>query len=117
MNHVPIDNYVLDVLMPDLAGHDHSPSTVLVYLALWAILYRSEQRSVAVSLQDLSERTGLSKSAVQLSMRALKRRGLVKVTKSSATAIPQYELVRHWLRRRIGEKKGDSVVLQGRERR
>ncbi len=93
--------------MPDLAGHDHSPSAFLVYVALWALLYRSEQRSVAVSLQDLSNRTGLSKSAVQLSLRNLKRRGLVKVTKTSATAIPQYELVRHWVRRRIGEKRSD----------
>ena len=36
MNHVAIDDYVLDVLMPDLAGHDHSPAAVLVYLALWS---------------------------------------------------------------------------------
>jgi hypothetical protein len=108
MNHVPVDDYVLDVLMPDLAGHDHSPSAFLVYVALWTALYRSEERAIAVSLQDLSNRTGLSKSAVQLSLRTLKRRGLVKVAKNSMTAIPQYELVRHWLRRRSGEKNSDS---------
>ena len=28
MDHVPIDDYVLDVLLPDLAGHDHTPSAM-----------------------------------------------------------------------------------------
>jgi hypothetical protein len=30
----------------------------------------------------------------------LKRRCLIKTTKASATAVPQYELIRHWVRRR-----------------
>jgi hypothetical protein len=65
MNHIEIDEYVLDVLMPDLTGHDRAPGAFLVYLVLWTMLYRSETRSVQVSLQQLAERTGLSKSAVQ----------------------------------------------------
>lgn len=100
MDHVPIDDYVLDVLLPDLTGHDRSPSAFLVYLVLWTKLYRTEERSIAVSLQQLAELAGLSKSAVQGAIRLLKRRGLIKVTKDSPTAVPQYELVRHWLRRR-----------------
>jgi DNA-binding MarR family transcriptional regulator len=88
--------------MPDLTGHDRAPGAFLVYLALWTMLYRTEEKAVAVSLQQLAERTGLSKSAVQKGLRVLKRRNLVTVTKSSATAVPRYELVRHWLRRRIG---------------
>jgi hypothetical protein len=100
MHHVAIDDYVLDVLMPDLAGHEHSPAAFLVYLALWAGLFRAEQRTIAISLGRLSTRTGLSKSAVQASLRILKRRGLVRAVRTYNTAVPEYELVRHWVRRR-----------------
>ena len=100
MLHVAIDDYVLDVLLPDLAGHDHSPAAFLIYVVLWTKLYRSEQRSVAISLQQLSELAGLSKSAVQGAIRLLKRRGLIRITKTSATSVPQYELIRHWIGRR-----------------
>src|ERR1041385_7594092 len=31
-----LDRYVIDVLMRDLVGHDHTPSAFLVYLWLWA---------------------------------------------------------------------------------
>lgn len=100
MLHVAIDDYVLDVLLPDLTGHDRSPAAFLTYVVLWTQLFRSEQRSIAVSLRQLAEFTGLSKSAVQGAIRLLKRRGLIKIAKSSPTAVPQYELVRHWVRRR-----------------
>jgi hypothetical protein len=64
LHHVAVDGYVLDVLMPDLAGHEHSPSAFLGHLALWAGLFRAEQGTIAISLGRLSTRTGLSKSAV-----------------------------------------------------
>jgi len=101
MHHVAIDDYVLDVLLPYLAGHDRSPSAFLIYVVLWTQLFRSEQRSIALSLQRLSELAGLSKSAVQAAIRLLRRRGLIKVTRTSATAVPEYELIRHWLKRRV----------------
>jgi DNA-binding MarR family transcriptional regulator len=100
MHHIAIDEYVLDVLMPDLAGHDRSPGAFLVYLALWTELYRLEQKRASMSLGRLAENTGLSKSAVQAAIRLLKRRSLIAVTKCSRTAVPEYELVRHWIRRR-----------------
>lgn len=100
MDHIPVDEYVLDVLLPDLAGHDQSPAAFLVYLVLWTELYRREARRVAISLSQLTQRAGLSKSAVQAAMRVLKRRGLVAATKKTPTSVPEYELVRHWLRRR-----------------
>ena len=103
MNYVPIDDYVLDVLLPDLTGHDRSPAAFLVYVVLWAGLYRSEDRSIAVSLQHLSERTGLSKSAVQRAIRLLERRGLIHITRTSPTAVAEYALIRHWLRRRTAK--------------
>jgi DNA-binding MarR family transcriptional regulator len=101
MLHVEIDDYVLDVLLPDLAGHDHSPAAFLTYRVLWTRLYRSDARSIAVSLQQLAELSGLSKSAVQGAIRLLKRRSLIKIAKASATAVPEYELIRHWVRRRV----------------
>lgn len=100
MQHIPIDEYVIDVLLPDVTGHDHAPTAFLVYIVLWAALYRAEQRRVALSLQDLAEATGLSKSGVQVAVGLLKRRGLIKVFKARPTAVPEYELVRHWVRRR-----------------
>lgn len=104
VNHIAFDEYVLDVLLPDLTKHDRSPSAFLVYLVIWTALFRLEERQAALSLQQLAENTGLSKSAVQGAIRLLKRRGLLKVTKASPTAIPQYELVRHWLQRRAKTK-------------
>jgi hypothetical protein len=101
MIHIGIDEYVFDVLMPDLVGHDRSPSAFLVYLFLWCELFRSEQKRVPASLKQIAQGTGLSRSAVQSGMRILKRRRLVVVTKSSPTATPRYELQRHWIRRRV----------------
>src|SRR5215467_15017256 len=100
MLHIGIDQYVIDTLMPDLVGHDRSPSAFLVYLFLWSQLYRAEQKRMAVSLKQIAEGTGLSKSAVQAGMRILQRRNLVAVNRRSRTAVPEYELIRHWMRRR-----------------
>lgn len=99
--HIAIDEYVVDVLLPDLVGHDRSPAAFLVYLVLWTHLFRSGRRSIGMSLQTLSNQTGLSKSAVQVGVRLLSNRSLIKVTKASPTAVPQYELIRHWLKRRV----------------
>jgi DNA-binding transcriptional ArsR family regulator len=100
MNHIEFDEYVLDVLLPDLVGHDRSAPAFLVYVVLWTALFRSGERQIRASLRQLSEATGLSKSAVQKALKLLKRRNLVSVRQTSRTAVPQYELVRHWLRRR-----------------
>jgi hypothetical protein len=107
VNHISIDEYVMDVLLPDLVGHDRAPTAFLVYLVLWTALFRSEQRRVALSLSQLSESSGLSKSGVQKAIRILKRRGLVAIRKSSATGVPEYELVRHWVRRRAKKPTAD----------
>ena len=108
MYHIEFDEYVIDVLLPDLTGHDRSPSAFLVYVVLWARLYRSEQRTTSISLQQLADLTGLSKSAVQAALRVLKWRTLIKASKASPTALPQYELVRHWVRRRAGERSSGT---------
>ena len=103
MQHIPIDEYVIDVLLPDLTAHEHSATAFLVYIVLWTALYRAGEKRVALSLHKLSEQTGLSKSAVQKAIRLLKRRGLIRIFKAHLTAVPEYELVRHWVRRRAKE--------------
>lgn len=100
MYHTEIDDYVLDVLLRDLAGHDRSPAAFLVYLVLYTQWARSERRVVPLSLLGLAAQTGLSKSAVQAAIRLLRKRSLIKVAKASPTAVSEYELVRHWVRRR-----------------
>ncbi len=100
MNHIAVDEYVLDVLLPDLVGHDRSAPAFLVYLVLWTTLFRSGERRVRMSLRQLAEASGLSKSAVQKAIRLLTRRHLVQIRRRSATSTPEYELIRHWLRRR-----------------
>lgn len=94
---VNIDDYVVDVLMRDLVGHDRSPSAFLVYLCLCG------QRGgpVSMSYQQIAEATGLSKSAAQSGVRVLRRRRLVKVAMSSPTATPEYAVLRPWDRSRL----------------
>src|SRR5215831_18454460 len=109
MYHIAIDDYVIDVLLPDLAGHDRSPAAFLIYLVIWTQLFRSGQRRIALSLQTLAAQTGLSRSAVQAGVRLLRRRSLVRIVKPSPTAVPEYELVRHWLTRRARQIRAGST--------
>src|SRR6516225_6330345 len=88
MHHIAIDDYVVDVLLPDLCGHDRSPAAFLVYVVLWTRLFRSAEQTTRISLQSLAAQTGLSKSSVQAGIRLLLRRGLIKAAKASPTAIP-----------------------------
>jgi DNA-binding transcriptional MocR family regulator len=92
------DPYVFDVLMPDLVGHDRSPAAFVVYLYLLAASTRSRRDSVAASLQTIATDTGLSKSAVQLALRRLQRRGLVDAAASSTPANPVRQVKQPWLR-------------------
>jgi DNA-binding MarR family transcriptional regulator len=96
---VLLDPYILDVLMRDLVGHDHTPSAFLVYLWLWG---RSEggSRKVAASLSTIASETGVSKSSVQNAVRQLaQRRRLINVTHDDGpTAAPTYEVLKPWVR-------------------
>lgn len=97
---VPVDDYVLDVLMRDLIAHDQQPSAFLVYLFLFCRAARQRWRPVAMSLRMIAEETGLSKSAVQLAMNTLRYRELVLTTRAHATAVPRHRVLRHWIPRR-----------------
>jgi hypothetical protein len=97
MRRFTLDAYLMDTLMPDLVLHDRQPSAFLVYLHLW---YRSAGRKTPVraSHRDMVDATGLSKSAVQAAIRALSRRRLIRATRETATAVPEYTVLRPWRR-------------------
>ena len=93
-----LDDYVVDVLMPDLVGHDRRPVCFFVYLWLTA-----EQRrrggSVAVSYRDLAEAIGVSKSSTQAAVSRLLKRKLLAVNKATVTATPEYTVLTPWKRK------------------
>lgn len=99
---VSIDFYVLDTLMPDLVGHDRTPAAFVVYLFFWKASRLAPRGRVHASHAEVGEETGLSKSAVQASVRLLRRRQLLRSTRSSVTATPVYEVLRPWTRRTPG---------------
>ncbi len=74
---IPIDDYVLDVLMRDLIGHDQQPAAYLVYLYLYGQAARKKWKPVVASLRTLADATGLSKSAIQIALATLRRRELI----------------------------------------
>ncbi len=92
-----LDNYVTDVLMRDLVGHDRRPVAYLVYLWLAA----EQQRRggvVQLSYQEMAESIGVSKSSVQAAVSWLIRRKLLSASKANATAIPRYTVLSPWRR-------------------
>ncbi len=93
---IPVDDYVLDVLMRDIVGHDRQPAAYLVYLYLYGQAARDKWKPVAKSLRDLADATGLSKSAVQTALENLRRRELINTTSDHATAVPRHRVLRHW---------------------
>ncbi|MEO5722159.1 MAG: helix-turn-helix domain-containing protein [Chthoniobacterales bacterium] len=98
IHSLPIDDYVLDVLMRDLVGHDRQPAAYLVYLYLYGQAARARWKPIAASLRTLAEATGLSKSAVQTALETLRRRALVETTAVHATAVPEQRVCRPWRR-------------------
>ena len=92
---VPIDDYVLDVLMRDIVGHDRQPAAYLVYLYLYGLAARQKWKPVAASLRALAEATGLSKSAVQTALDLLRRRELIQTASDHSTATPEHRVLRH----------------------
>lgn len=92
------DAYIFDVLLPDLVNHDKSPAAFLLYAWLWSQTKSVGRDAAFFSYQALTDRTGLSKSAVQRAVAWLARRELIKVTRKSATATPEYEVLAPWKR-------------------
>jgi DNA-binding transcriptional MocR family regulator len=91
-----MDDYVLDVLMRDLIGHDQKPAAYLVYLHLYGQAARKKWKPVSASLRTIANATGLSKSAVQVALAHLRRRQLIATTADHVTATPRHRVLRHW---------------------
>ncbi len=90
-----IDPYVIDVLLPDLVGHDRHPSAYLTYL----YLYRQVADNAAeLSLRQIAEGTGLSRRAVQAALARLEGRGLIGVERDTITSVGRYTVNRPWVR-------------------
>ena len=99
MAGIALDDYILDVLMRDLVGHDKSPSAFLVYLHIWGATVGRGAESAVLSHQQMADSTGLSKSAVQSGVRILLRRRLIQSEKTKVTSTPEYRVQRPWARR------------------
>jgi hypothetical protein len=95
-----LDAYVVDVLLPDLVGHDRHPSAFLVYLHLWRKTSGGRRKGGPASLRSIADATGLSKRAVQAALATLARRRLVAVARPTPTAVPVISVLRPWERRR-----------------
>ena len=54
---IPVDDYVPDVLMRDIVGHDRQPAAYLVYLYLYTLAARANWRPVPASLRMLADST------------------------------------------------------------
>jgi CRP-like cAMP-binding protein len=98
MKRIVLDAYVLDVLMPDLIGHDRRPGAFIVYLFLLRQAALSGRDAVPVSLQTIATGTGLSKSTVQASIRHLRRRGLLDPAVVATVINPLRRVLRPWVR-------------------
>jgi hypothetical protein len=93
-----LDPHVVDVLLPDLVGHDKRPSSFVLYLWLYAMTKGLGRKSAFFSYQMLSDRTGLSKRALQRAVEHLRRRQLIRVARKSPTAVPEYAVATPWLK-------------------
>lgn len=99
LSAVPLDAYVLDVLMPDLVGHDRRPSAFLVYLYLWRRTRGGRDADVPLALREIAEGTGLAKRSVQTALARLTRRRLITARRDGRTAVSEYGVLRPWVRR------------------
>jgi hypothetical protein len=105
MDHVSVDGYVIDSLMPDLVGHDRMPSAFLVYLYLWRRT-RGGARAAVVSYAMMTDGTGLSQRSVQTAVRALepfrsrrllRARLLLRALATPMERPPLTEVARTWM--------------------
>jgi hypothetical protein len=93
-----LDDYIIDVLMRDLIGHDRKPAAFVVYL--WLAAEQARRRTeVRVSYEEMAEAIGVSKSSAQNAVRWLTRRKLIAAHKETATAAPTYRVLSPWRER------------------
>jgi hypothetical protein len=93
--NAPLDRYVIDVLMPDLVGHDRRPSAFLVYLLIESL---SDGRE-PMGYGTLAERTGLSRRACQEAVAHLARRRLIAIDRQKGNEAARFRALRPWRER------------------
>jgi DNA-binding transcriptional MocR family regulator len=98
MQRFTLDAYVVDVLLPDLVGHDRRPAAFLVYLYLLRHAAKLKRDTMSVSLQTIAVKTGLSKSTVQAAIRHLRRRELLDARVQATVGDPVRRVMRPWIR-------------------
>jgi hypothetical protein len=91
---ISLDDYVIDVLMRDLVGHDRRVVSFLVYL--WLAGEQRKGTVVEVSYRHIAESIGVSKSSAQAAVSWLIKRKLLGATKKTATATPRYKVLTPW---------------------
>ena len=96
MRQLKIDEFVVKSLMRDLVSHDKKPSAFIVFLYIYCAIENSEDDSVALSLNQLVDATGLSRSAVQGGIHTLLRRQLLTSDKKTVTTTPIYRVHKYW---------------------
>jgi len=103
-----IDDYIIDVLMRDLVGHDRRPISFLVYLWLSNEEVRRGE-AVEISYQGLAECIGISKSSSQVAVSWLIDRQLLTATKETVTATPRYTVNRPWREAKLRQESKRDV--------
>src|SRR6266853_3151627 len=95
---IPIDEYVIDVLMRDLVGHDRRVVSFLVYLWFTGEQGKEQRKAhvVEASYRQIAESIGVSKSSAQAAVGWLIRRKLLASTKKTVTATPRYRVLTPW---------------------
>lgn len=91
---INIDDYVIEVLMRDLVGHDRRVVSFLVYL--WFTGEQRKGKTVQASYRQIAECIGVSKSSAQAAVAWLIKRKLLASNKKTATAIPCYNVLAPW---------------------
>ena len=98
MHHFNLDHYVIDILLPDLVGHDRRPAAFIVYVFFLRHAARGKRDTLSISLQTIATKTGLSKSTVQAAIRHLRRRRLLDPAVSATVSDPARRVLRPWNR-------------------
>ncbi|MGB8012998.1 MAG: helix-turn-helix domain-containing protein [Terriglobales bacterium] len=99
---ITIDDYVIDVLMRDLVGHDRRVVSFLVYLWFAAEQEKVQGKDqpkgniVETSYRQIAEAIGVSKSSAQAAVAWLIKRKLLVSTKKTVTATPRYKVLTPW---------------------
>jgi hypothetical protein len=101
---ITLDDYVIDVLMRDLVGHDRRVVSFLVYL--WFAAEQGQEQGkeprkanvVEASYRQIAESIGVSKSSAQAAVAWLIKRKLLASTKQTVTATPRYKVLTPWRR-------------------